>query len=446
MTKRKPNFTQLTHDVVRAAGEALPFEEIVRRVHALAPITTKNPRQTLRNAIAQSRMIAATGDGRYGWKLSLINGARVRHTLQAAELAHNRLYWDHDVRDALWPTFFAIAKYADRSPAVVALPNGAVTPFALEMFSRGVWGTPATPLFWDWFHGLAAGPGDHLLFAVVDGEARQYRVDFQPRAARDEATIAERNEALVAVGRELRQRPYGIAHWDFTSRLLAGGFYHHPVPPDPFSTLWDGDRMAPAAAEPEPAPPADLSWRLAAEAYDVENPPDLPPEYEPRGVRRRARASARGRRGSVATVTLRVSHRALPDVWRDIELAEDNTLEDLHLVIQQAYRWWDDHLYSFFLSGRAWDSASEVASPWSEGVRHTHQVEIGRLELREGQRFLYLFDYGDEHEFDVTVVALTPLAPRAVYPRVVEHHGASPPQYPDMDEESGAMSWDPHRR
>jgi hypothetical protein len=38
----------------------------------------------------------------------------------------------------------------------------------------------------------------------------------------------------------------------------------------------------------------------------------------------------------------------------------------------------------------------------------------------------------------VTVVELEPLAPRAVYPRVVKYRGASPPQYPDMDEERGA--------
>ncbi len=70
---------------------------------------------------------------------------------------------------------------------------------------------------------------------------------------------------------------------------------------------------------------------------------------------------------------------------------------------------------------------------------------MGQLNLQEGQTFLYFFDYGDSHEFDVTVLAVTPLAPKAQYPRIVAYHGTAPPQYPEIDEETGEWSWDPHR-
>jgi hypothetical protein len=72
-------------------------------------------------------------------------------------------------------------------------------------------------------------------------------------------------------------------------------------------------------------------------------------------------------------------------------------------------------------------------------------VPIEQLNLNEGQSFLYLFDYGDNHEFDVTVLRINPLAPKGKYPRVLEYHGQVPPQYPDIDEETGKMSWDPYR-
>ncbi|MCW8961420.1 MAG: plasmid pRiA4b ORF-3 family protein, partial [Ignavibacteriaceae bacterium] len=81
----------------------------------------------------------------------------------------------------------------------------------------------------------------------------------------------------------------------------------------------------------------------------------------------------------------------IPKVWRDIELAEDQTLEDLHLAIQQAYGWYDDHLYSFYMSGRAWDSSAEIGSPWSDSQVHTHQVQISQLDLKKGKKILYLF-------------------------------------------------------
>ena len=119
-------------------------------------ITTKNPKSTIRNAISQSYMIVSTGDGRFGWKPRLINGAVVRHTLSEAELAESVLHWDMDVWDALWPTFFAKQKYNDRSPVKVALPNETVTEMPLEHYGHTVWGTHATPSFWVWLKSHAS--------------------------------------------------------------------------------------------------------------------------------------------------------------------------------------------------------------------------------------------------------------------------------------------------
>ncbi len=55
-------------------------------------------------------------------------------------------------------------------------------------------------------------------------------------------------------------------------------------------------------------------------------------------------------------------HVALPefgDVWRKVELRADQALHELHLAIQASFGWDADHLYSFFMSGQAWDSGSE---------------------------------------------------------------------------------------
>jgi hypothetical protein len=93
-----------------------------------------------------------------------------------------------------------------------------------------------------------------------------------------------------------------------------------------------------------------------------------------------------------------------------------------------------DHLYSFFMSGRAWDDRTEYVSPYGEG-RSAARVRIGDLGLRMKQRFLYLFDYGDEHRFEVQLVGINPEAPKKSYPRIVESHGEAPPQYGDWDEE-----------
>lgn len=70
-----------------------------------------------------------------------------------------------------------------------------------------------------------------------------------------------------------------------------------------------------------------------------------------------------------------VFHVTMPGhghLWRKVELAAEETLEDLHFAIQNAFDFDADHLYSFFMSGKAWDTDSEYtlpegADPW-EGI------------------------------------------------------------------------------
>lgn len=139
------------------------------------------------------------------------------------------------------------------------------------------------------------------------------------------------------------------------------------------------------------------------------------------------------RPGALQTYTFQVTYLwGTDDVRRKIEIAENQTLDDLHEAIQSAVDFDRDHMYSFFMSGRAWDKATQYASPHGEG-RSAAQVRIGDLRLRMKQRFLYLFDYGDEHHFEVQLVDINPDAPKNRYPRLVEKHGKNPSQYGDWD-------------
>ncbi len=63
------------------------------------------------------------------------------------------------------------------------------------------------------------------------------------------------------------------------------------------------------------------------------------------------------------TYTFHISLPGFGRVWRKIELAADQTLEDLHFAIQNAYDWDAAHLYSFFMSGEAWDTSTEYCLP-----------------------------------------------------------------------------------
>ena len=91
MPGTKLSYTDLAHQVVREASESLPFAEIMHRVNALLPITTKNPKSTIRNAISQSRLIVNTGDGRYGWKYRVINGSGMLEVVDERRVRLNQI-------------------------------------------------------------------------------------------------------------------------------------------------------------------------------------------------------------------------------------------------------------------------------------------------------------------------------------------------------------------
>jgi hypothetical protein len=440
----QPSYTLLAHQVVQAASEPLPFAEIMRRVQQLRPIETKNPDSTMRNAISQSRLIVNTGDGRYGWLLRLINGSVMRLTLTAADFDGTAIELGDDTRELLWPTFFEIQSRCDRSPIALQLPDRTTVSMELVHLHDSQWGMAGPSEFWQWFKTLPVAPGDHLLLHAIDGERKLYAVEFQPRAVRDETAIAARNQAVVQASLErLKRSPYGVADWDLVPHLLATGQYRPPIPPDPLEEIWTEDLWRPVLEAK--GPPRSVWVREEPAKHDADRPPGLPREYQS-GPGRRPRPSRQAQQGPVKTFVLRVNHRALPKVWRDIEIAADQTLEDLHLMIQQAFDWADDHLYSFFMSGQVYDQASEIGSPWSETARHTHQITISDLDLKVRSRFLYYFDYGDSHEFDVQVRQINPAAPKGIYPRLSAQHGQAPPQYPDIDDETGEMEWDPYAR
>ena len=58
------------------------------------------------------------------------------------------------------------------------------------------------------------------------------------------------------------------------------------------------------------------------------------------------------------------------EIQREIEIAANNTLGDLGFAILDAYDFDNDHLWSFYLSGKAWDKETEYAyhmGDWDDG-------------------------------------------------------------------------------
>ena len=97
--------------------------------------------------------------------------------------------------------------------------------------------------------------------------------------------------------------------------------------------------------------------------------------------------------------------------YRHIQISECATLLKLSSAILSFFKFFDDHLHSFFMSNRAWDQDSEYACPGGDlaedGVRgSSDKVKLSKFRLSKGDRFLYIFDYGDEWRFQIKVLSV----------------------------------------
>jgi hypothetical protein len=122
-------------------------------------------------------------------------------------------------------------------------------------------------------------------------------------------------------------------------------------------------------------------------------------------------------------------------VRAQLAVLERQPLTALHDAIQQAFDWYDDHLYSFWLDGSFFGSGEvELTTPDApdEGVA-TADVPLAELDLRVGQRIGYVFDFGDDWRVRLTVRERVTAEP-GDYPRVLELRGTPPPQYAALDE------------
>lgn len=129
-----------------------------------------------------------------------------------------------------------------------------------------------------------------------------------------------------------------------------------------------------------------------------------------------------------------------PKLYRDIEIAATRSLFDLAKAINDAFGFAFDHPFGFYSeSGSGWPGASEryelfadIGEGEGPGVKRTRIANVFR---KVGATMTFLFDYGDEWTFRVSVIDATRKQAGAKYPRIVKSVGEAPAQYSDPDED-----------
>jgi hypothetical protein len=143
------------------------------------------------------------------------------------------------------------------------------------------------------------------------------------------------------------------------------------------------------------------------------------------------------------TFIFRAALQGSASVYRDIELDPAKSLYSLAEAIVASFNFDFDHAFGFYtgLTPAQIDKKfpkyelfadSGDADPQVLGVKKTR---ISQAFAEVGHTMLFLFDYGDDWLFRVTLRTIGKKSAKTRYPRIVATRGEAPAQYPEEDDD-----------
>ena len=117
------------------------------------------------------------------------------------------------------------------------------------------------------------------------------------------------------------------------------------------------------------------------------------------------------------------------DIFRDIEIDENSTLEELHEIIVKSFSMDGKQMASFYLSDEQWNQGEEISlfdlSEDHEKRRTMNQVRLNEVFLNKHDRMLYAYDFMNIKTFYVELFDIKQPDSGAVYPLIAYSYGDS---------------------
>ena len=115
-----------------------------------------------------------------------------------------------------------------------------------------------------------------------------------------------------------------------------------------------------------------------------------------------------------------------PLIWRQLLVSGSVTLATLHVVFQHAMGWRGSHQHAFVIGDTCYGQP-DPDYPETVPVIDEQTVNLTGL-VKVGQRFSYLYDYGDDWQHEVTVEAVLPADEAPITPHCIAGANACPPE------------------
>lgn len=130
----------------------------------------------------------------------------------------------------------------------------------------------------------------------------------------------------------------------------------------------------------------------------------------------------------------RVILDAEDDVFRDIELLEDSTLEDFHNSINQAFGFDGTEMASFYISDDEWTQGEEISQFDMGGeVRLMNETTLDSVVSEDQTKLIYVYDFFSMWTFLVELAEIAEVEEGRDYPNLMFAHGQIPDNAPEKE-------------
>lgn len=132
------------------------------------------------------------------------------------------------------------------------------------------------------------------------------------------------------------------------------------------------------------------------------------------------------------------------DVFRDIAILEDDTLEDLHNAIVNAFGFDGTEIASFYTCDDQWNQDEEISLFDTGDIVGEQKImadyPLSELLDKENTKIIYVYDFLNMWTFLVELAAIEDIAAGTIYPDMLFAHGIMPDSAPDKDFSDSAVT------
>lgn len=117
-----------------------------------------------------------------------------------------------------------------------------------------------------------------------------------------------------------------------------------------------------------------------------------------------------------------------PPVWRRVLVPAGLSLRRLHDTIQATMGWLDYHLHEFRVGERRYGTPLPDDDSWGPRIADDNNIKLSSLVEKGVDRFLYIYDFGDDWRHEVVIEGVRPAEPGVDYPVFVAGARRCPPE------------------